>query len=103
MLISAVSAMGQGRTFTSNVVTGNWSETSTWTPTPSDGDFTSGANSFVIAAGHTITVDTSVTVDNLKVMGTGKLIFGSQAGKDKTVVVNNGFEVQANAEVDVAA
>ncbi len=103
MLVSTVSAVGQGKTFTSNVVTGNWSATSTWTPTPSVGDFTSGDNSFVIADGHTVTIDTSVTVENLKVSGGGKLIFGSEAGKDKTVIVENGFEVQAGAEVDVAA
>ena len=102
MLISTVSAMGQGKTFVS-AGSGLWSSVSTWSPTPTAGDFTNGSNKFEISDGHTVTVDTSVTISKLTVRTNGTLIFGSEAGKDKTVVVNSGFEVESNATVDVAA
>ncbi|MBR6083713.1 MAG: T9SS type A sorting domain-containing protein [Salinivirgaceae bacterium] len=100
MLISAVSVMGQGKTYVSvNATAADWHNLSTWKENGTGGNPASSAafldktNSFVVAT--EVTIGDTASMLNLTVAAGGKLYFGKEGGTNKGIYVDGTFTVEA--------
>ena len=96
MLVSTVSAVGQGQTFKS-VANGDWHTVGIWKENgtganPNEADFQNIANSFEVMDGHTVTLGDTIRIKNLTVYGT--LTFGRAGETFKAADVTGWFWVK---------
>lgn len=104
MLVSTVSAVGQGKTFKS-VANGDWHTVGIWKENgtganPNEADFLNIANSFEVMESHTVTLGDTIRIKDLTVYGT--LTFGRAGETFKAADVTGKFWVKPGGTANVA-
>ncbi len=102
VLVSMFCAMSECfATEYTSIKTGNFTDSDTWSGSPTLAQMQDKSNSFKVVNGYTVTVDDSINVLNLTVEN-GILLFGKTAEKDLPIIVNGSFTVLANGQAIVS-